>query len=148
MVAETAECFETGDAEQTHALGVRLAARLRPGDVVGLQGPLGAGKTVLVRGLCAGLGVAETDVTSPTFAIVNAYRGRLPVLHVDLYRVSDLEEVEATGLLDLLDEAVALVEWVDRVPEILAPDVVPARAFRVDVEDLGGDRRRIRLNQL
>ena len=123
--------------------GRRLAEDLVPGDRLGISGPLGAGKTALVRGLCEGLGVDREHVSSPTFAIVNTYEGRAPVLHVDLYRVSDMDEVEATGLLDLADSSVMLIEWVDRVPELLSKGTL-----HVEIEDLGGDRRRLRLGRV
>ena len=131
----------TEGEDETRALGRRLGARLVPGDLVGLRGPLGAGKTRLVQGLCAGLGVAADQVASPTFALVNTYDGRVPVLHVDLYRVADVEEVEDTGLLDLVEGAVTLVEWIDR-----APEVAGSGALLVDLDDLGGERRRIRFS--
>jgi tRNA threonylcarbamoyladenosine biosynthesis protein TsaE len=103
-------------ARSTHALGRRLGALLADGDVVALVGDLGAGKTQLVRGLCAGAGVAAGDVSSPTFAIVATYRGRLPVHHADLYRLADLDELEGTGLTELVGGLGALVvEWADRV---------------------------------
>src|SRR5512145_3164524 len=112
----------TRSARATHALGARLGRLLRPGDVVALVGDLGAGKTQLVRGACAGAGVAPADVSSPTFAIVQTYRGRLPVHHADLYRLGDLDELYATGFMDLLGgEGAMLVEWADRIAGWLPP---------------------------
>lgn len=107
--------------EETEAFGRRLGAVLRPADFVGLSGELGAGKTALVRGAAQGVGVPrEAQVSSPTFAIVNTYRGgRLPLLHADLYRVSDAEELYDAGFYDLVgSEAALLVEWIERVPEL------------------------------
>jgi tRNA threonylcarbamoyladenosine biosynthesis protein TsaE len=102
--------------DETHALGVKLGELLLPGDLVGLSGELGAGKTALVRGIAKGAGVAEDDVSSPTFTIVQTYRGRLPLHHADLYRLSTLDELYATGFFDLLEDGGAtVVEWVDRV---------------------------------
>jgi tRNA threonylcarbamoyladenosine biosynthesis protein TsaE len=110
-------------ARATRALGRRLGALLADGDVVALVGDLGAGKTELVRGLCGGAGVAAKDVSSPTFAIVATYRGRLPVHHADLYRLSDLDELEGTGLPELVGGAGALVvEWADRVEGWMPPE--------------------------
>ncbi|MFP4113347.1 MAG: tRNA (adenosine(37)-N6)-threonylcarbamoyltransferase complex ATPase subunit type 1 TsaE [Spirochaetota bacterium] len=100
--------------EQTAALGRRIASRLNPGSILLLDGPLGAGKTALAKGIAAGLGVGET-VTSPTYTIVSEYRGRLPLYHVDLYRISDEEEYLNLGLEELLyADGVSLVEWPER----------------------------------
>jgi tRNA threonylcarbamoyladenosine biosynthesis protein TsaE len=106
----------TRSARATWRLGQRLGRLLQPGDVVALVGDLGAGKTQLVRGACAGAGVDERDVTSPTFAIVQTYRGRLPIHHADLYRLADLDELYATGFMDLPGgDGALVVEWADRV---------------------------------
>ncbi len=110
----------TGSARETFRLGQALGRRLAPGDVVALVGDLGAGKTQLVRGACQGAGVPSGEVSSPTFAIVASHRGRLPVHHADLYRVGDLDELYATGFLDLVGgEGAVLVEWADRIPGAL-----------------------------
>ncbi len=107
-------------ARATHALGARLGRLLEPGDVVALVGDLGSGKTQLVRGACAGAGVAAAEVSSPSFAIVATYRGRIPVHHADLYRIADEEELYATGFGDLVGgEGALLVEWADRIPGAL-----------------------------
>ena len=102
----------------TEALGERLGRLLEPGDVVALVGDLGAGKTRLVRGLCAGARVPPGDVASPSFAIVATYRGRLTVHHADLYRIADEDELYATGFGDLAGapSGALVVEWADRVP--------------------------------
>jgi tRNA threonylcarbamoyladenosine biosynthesis protein TsaE len=106
----------TRSARATWRLGERLGRALQPGDVVALIGDLGAGKTQLVRGACTGAGVAEAEVSSPTFSIVQTYQGRLPVHHADLYRLADLDELYATGFMDLLaGDGALLVEWADRV---------------------------------
>jgi tRNA threonylcarbamoyladenosine biosynthesis protein TsaE len=103
-------------AAATTRLGRRLGALLRAGDVVALAGDLGAGKTQLTRGACEGAGVAPGDVSSPSFAIVQTYRGRLPIHHADLYRLGDLDELYATGFMDLLGgDGALLVEWADRI---------------------------------
>jgi tRNA threonylcarbamoyladenosine biosynthesis protein TsaE len=106
------EIVETNSAAETEALGARLAERLRPGDVILLSGEMGTGKTTLVRGACRALGVPG-PVTSPTFTIGRRYAGgRMPVSHLDLYRLQTLEG-EDPGLLDdyLRPEGVAFVEW-------------------------------------
>ncbi|HEY6097895.1 MAG TPA: tRNA (adenosine(37)-N6)-threonylcarbamoyltransferase complex ATPase subunit type 1 TsaE, partial [Anaeromyxobacter sp.] len=92
----------TRSARATHALGARLGRLLAPGDVVALVGDLGAGKTQLVRGACAGAAVPEDEVSSPSFAIVATYRGRIPVHHADLYRIADEDDLYGTGFGDLV----------------------------------------------
>lgn len=106
------------DAAATHDLGVRLAALVAPGDVVTLAGSLGAGKTSLARGVLAGLGLAG-EAPSPSFAIVQPYappETRLPVLHIDLYRVDDPTEIDEFGLDEAADEQLLIVEWPERAP--------------------------------
>jgi tRNA threonylcarbamoyladenosine biosynthesis protein TsaE len=120
-------------AAATSRLGRRLGALLRDGDVVALVGDLGAGKTQLTRGACQGAGVAPGDVSSPTFAIVQTYRGRLPVHHADLYRLGDLDELYATGFMDLLGgQGALLVEWADRIDGWLPPDHLRLRLEEVE----------------
>ena len=122
----------TRSARATWLLGRRLGALLRPGHVVALVGELGAGKTQLTRGACHGAGVADGDVSSPSFAIVQTYRGRVPVHHADLYRVGDADELYATGLLDLVGgEGALLVEWADRVEGWLPPEHLLVRLEEV-----------------
>jgi tRNA threonylcarbamoyladenosine biosynthesis protein TsaE len=119
-------------AAATTRLGERLGALLQDGDVVALVGDLGAGKTQLSRGVCAGAGVAPGDVSSPTFAIVQTYRGRLPIHHADLYRLGDLDELYATGFMDLVGGAGALlVEWADRITGWLPPERLLIRLAEV-----------------
>jgi len=109
-----------GDAA-TEALGAELAATLRPGDLVVLEGDLGAGKTALARAIIRSLAADPTlDVPSPTFALVQPYDTPAgPVLHADLYRLGDPREVDELGLMDNPD-AIVLVEWAERAPEIIA----------------------------
>ena len=110
----------TRSAGATRSLGERLGRLLSDGDVVALVGELGAGKTQFVRGLCRGAGVSDAEVSSPTFAIVATYRGRLQVNHADLYRIGDDDELYATGFHDLVGgPGATVVEWADRVPGAL-----------------------------
>ncbi len=128
--------------EATEALGARLAADLRPGDVVLVGGELGAGKTTLVRGACRALGVTG-PIASPTFTIGRRHRGRHPVSHLDLYRLDGLTG-EEPGLLDdyLSPDAIAFVEWPERAGELeLAAGV--RLALRVTLRHAGADRREI-----
>lgn len=119
----------TGTAADTQALAARLAARLRPGDVVALIGDLGAGKTCFAQGLGRALGV-EGPMGSPTFTLINEYNGRMPFHHVDLYRLSGSAEALDLGLDELLDgHGVTAIEWPER-----APEAIPARAWTVRLE--------------
>jgi tRNA threonylcarbamoyladenosine biosynthesis protein TsaE len=111
------------DADAMRRLGARLAPVLGPGDVLALSGDLGAGKTTLTQGLAAGLGV-EGDVLSPTFALMSEYRGgRIPLLHVDAYRLSGAEQADHLGLDEYLDNGWTLVvEWPENIEGALPPD--------------------------
>jgi len=138
-LSAAAKTVETGSASETEAVGAKLAERLGAGDVVVIGGDLGAGKTTLIRGACRALGV-EGPVTSPTFTIGRRYSGRLPVSHLDLYRLSGLEDEDPALLDDYLDPAsVAFLEW----PAVAEPELAGRRVTAVRLIHLGGDRRRI-----
>ena len=124
---------------ETEAAGERLAAIIRPGDVVALTGDLAAGKTRFVAGLARGLGLAD-PVTSPTFAIAHEYReGRVPLFHFDMYRLSSSEELYDIGWEDYLASGgVCAVEWSENVA-----DAMPDSAFFVDIRILDDTTRRI-----
>lgn len=123
--------FELATPEETRALGVRLGAALRIGDVVGLVGPLGAGKTTFTQGIAEGVGVErERHVASPTFALVNEHPGRVPLVHADLYRIEDDAELEELGLEEAYERAAAVLEWIDRFPELLPEDHLLVRFER------------------
>ncbi len=109
--------------EETRALGQALARCVRPGDVIALVGPLGAGKTCLVAGLAEALGVSGR-VASPSFIIARHHPGIIPLVHADAYRLSAPEDLLDAGLDDWLAEAVVAVEWADRVADALPPDVL------------------------
>jgi tRNA threonylcarbamoyladenosine biosynthesis protein TsaE len=109
-----------------HAIGAALASRIRPGDVIGLSGGLGAGKTTLARGLLSALGLAE-EAPSPSFAIVQPYDPplvRMAVAHVDLYRLENADDVEELGLDEYLEYGALLIEWPDRMGERIWPDAL------------------------
>ena len=132
------ETFTTHSEEETSAVGRDLAPALGAGSVVLLFGDLGAGKTAFVRGLAEGLGTSPTDVSSPTFTLMQEYRGgRLPLLHVDLYRLDDAREVDDLGLDELGDGAVVAIEWAGKLPR------PPAGAIVVRFEHAGDDVRTI-----
>jgi len=100
-----------------------LAALLTKGDVVFLEGPLGAGKTFFVRGVCRALGVpSRLPIQSPTFALIHEYEGRLPIVHADLYRLAHASELDEIGLRDLLLESVGFVEWGERFGDAVATE--------------------------
>ncbi len=131
--------FEVGSVEETWALARRLAAELRPGDVVCLEGDLGAGKTTFTQGLAAALGV-EGRVNSPTFCLVQEHRGGGAYLvHMDLYRLHGEDDVLAIGWEDYLAAgAIIVVEWPER-----AGALIPADARHIVFTHLDGDERRL-----
>jgi tRNA threonylcarbamoyladenosine biosynthesis protein TsaE len=135
------ETVESRSAAETEALGARIAERLGPGDVVVVSGEIGAGKTTLIRGACRELGIEE-PVTSPTFTIGQRYcGGRLPVSHLDLYRLESLEGEDPALLDDYLDPAgVAFIEW----PAVAEPRLART-ALEVRLRHVGGDRRTVEL---
>jgi len=129
----------TNSAAETRKLGERLAEKLKAGDVVLLEGELGAGKSELARGVAKGLGVQET-VTSPSFTILNVYEsGLIPLYHFDWYRLESEEELYELGMDEYLGgDGIALVEWPDR-----CPDAVPADCYRIRINAEGESTRRI-----
>ena len=129
----------TNSASETRELGVRLAEQLKAGDVVLLEGELGAGKSELARGVAKGLGVHET-VTSPSFTILNVYMsGRVPLYHFDWYRLQSDEELYELGMDEYLGgDGIALVEWPGR-----CPDAVPEDCLMIRIEAEGENSRRI-----
>ncbi len=131
--------FITRSPEETVELGRRLAAVLPEGAVIAFTGGLGAGKTAFCRGLAQGLGCTD-PVTSPTFAIVNYYRGPRPMAHFDLYRIHTENDLAAAGFYDYLDQgAIVAAEW----SENLAPLLDQEHPIRVDIQPLDPTTRRI-----
>lgn len=132
--------FITKGPEETVALGERLARELRPGACLALVGELGAGKTTLIKGLARGLGIPEEEVLSPSFVLVREYRqGRLPLFHVDAYRLTKPEELGEIGLEEyLLSDGITVIEWADRVPQAILPS-----CLKVKLEILSENERRI-----
>ena len=132
----------TQGEDETSDAGERLARTLRPGDVVLLYGDLGAGKTAFVRGLARGLGADAEEVSSPTFTLIQEYAGRIPLHHVDLYRLEP-REIPDLGLDDLLlGDGVVAIEWADRWP------ARPRASVEVAIEHRGGDTRAIRISRI
>jgi tRNA threonylcarbamoyladenosine biosynthesis protein TsaE len=133
--------WRSSSEAETRAVAADLAHQLAPGAVVLLSGDLGAGKTAFVRGLAEGLDLDPADVTSPTFTLVHEYRGgRLPLIHVDLYRLESADLAEIGLDDDLAAAGVVAVEW----PERLTREI--AGAMRIRIDDAGGDERVIKRN--
>ncbi|MFN2590372.1 MAG: tRNA (adenosine(37)-N6)-threonylcarbamoyltransferase complex ATPase subunit type 1 TsaE [Actinomycetota bacterium] len=132
----------TSSAEQTRAVGEAVAPILRPGDVLSLTGDLGAGKTTFVQGVGRGLGV-EQPVVSPTFTLVREYRGTLPIYHLDVYRLSRIQDVLELGFDEMIDEgALVLIEWGDAIEALL-----PESSLQVELHIADdGETRRILLS--
>lgn len=129
----------TNTPDETKGLGERLGRLLKDGDIICLHGELGAGKTTFVQGIARGLGVKEGFITSPTFVIVNEYKGRLPLYHIDLYRLNSIAEIEDIGILEYLKgKGVTVIEWAEKAEEML-----PEERLSVYLESLGGDKRMI-----
>jgi tRNA threonylcarbamoyladenosine biosynthesis protein TsaE len=131
--------FTSQSERDTRARAAEFAATLRPGTVILLRGDLGSGKTAFVRGLAAGLGIDTDEVTSPTFTLVHEYRGgRLPLVHVDLYRLDqvDLDEIGLDP--DLAERGIVAIEWAERLTSR------PRGALEVEMIDCGGDERLIK----
>ena len=132
------ETILTHSEEETAGLGRELAATLSAGDVLLLFGDLGAGKTAFVRGLAEGLGVSGDEVSSPTFTLIQEYRGgRLTLFHVDLYRIEDPREFDELGLDEIAEGGVLAIEWAERLPR------PPQNAVRVSITHAGESERRI-----
>jgi tRNA threonylcarbamoyladenosine biosynthesis protein TsaE len=128
--------------DQTLALAQKLAASFLPGDVIVLNGELGSGKTVFVRGLSVGLGIDEQLVNSPSFTFVNEYPGEKPVYHLDLYRLKDLSELREIGWEEYVDrDGLVVVEWGER-----AEGLLPSRHYLVVFRILGETEREISIS--
>ncbi len=139
--------FTTGSQEETIALGARLGALLEAGDVLVLTGDLGAGKTQLTKGIAQGMGVSD-DVCSPTFNILMVHEGsEMPLYHFDLYRLESADELEDTGLYDLLgSDGPCVIEWGEQFSDEIGPERLDVYVTRLDDEAAAGEepRREVR----
>lgn len=136
--------FSSHSPAATSLLGRKMGRRLEAGSIIALIGELGCGKTLLTRGICDGLGVPLRQVNSPTFVLVNEYQGRLPVFHMDLYRLGELAEGFEIGILDYLARAesgVMVVEWAEKLLPIL-----PAEHLKVEFSIISVRKREIVLS--
>ena len=134
----------TTNPDETFGIGEQVGAQLGGGEILLLDGPLGAGKTVFVKGLATALGVDPDEVTSPSFTLVNPYDGRLPVFHIDLYRLDEgAPAAEAVDLEEMLSNegAVIIIEWAHRLGNYR----LPSNAWRVDINGDGDEARVIRI---
>ena len=125
---------QTESVQATEALGERLSKVLKGQEMIAMFGDLGAGKTAFTRGLCAGLGISD-GVSSPTFAIVNAYSGRFPVYHFDMYRITSVDDLFATGFYDYLGTGIIIIEWSENIEEELEPDCIRITIKKTDNEN-------------
>lgn len=133
--------FFSSSPAATLSLGKRIGERLPQGSVIALTGELGCGKTLLTRGICDGLGVPLRQVNSPTFVLVNEYRGRLPVFHIDLYRLSGIDDGFEIGIMDYFSRAasgVMIIEWAEKMNSLLPDDLL-----KVEFDIISARKRRI-----
>jgi len=138
--------FTSISPQQTLELGHEIGSRLQGGEILLLSGPLGAGKTILVKGICAALGINEEDVTSPSFTLVNPYDGRLRLYHLDLYRLDEgASAAHAVDLDDLLsdEDSIIVIEWAERMGRY----PLPANVWRIEIAGDGDDPRKIRVQR-
>ena len=137
--------FESFSAEETYALGKKLGEEAKPGAVYCLSGDLGVGKTVFTKGFAVGLGVTDT-VNSPTFTIVQEYKGRLPFYHFDVYRIEEPEEMEEIGYEDYFyGDGACMIEWAELIEELIPEKAVKVR-IRKDLQK-GKDYRLITVGE-
>ena len=143
----TEKIYETYSPEETHALGKRLGAEAKPGDVYTLVGDLGVGKTVFTQGIAEGLGITE-PVSSPTFTIVQVYEeGRMPFYHFDVYRIGSDDEMDEIGYYEAIDgDGVCLIEWAELIYDILPPQYKKV-TIKKDVEK-GFDYRTVLVEEI
>jgi len=133
--------FDSRNLQQTDKLGQAMGETLKPGTVIGLNGTLGAGKTRLTQAIGIGLGIKAGNVVSPTFTIMVPHAGRLPLIHLDAYRIKSPEEVDELGLDEMVaDGGVLVVEWADRIANLL-----PNIDLSVQIEHIDDQQRRFRL---
>jgi tRNA threonylcarbamoyladenosine biosynthesis protein TsaE len=137
--------FHTKSSEDTIALGKKIGAVLKPGDVLGLYGELGSGKTTMIKGIAMGLGVKEQDIVkSPSFIMISEYQGRCPIYHIDLYRIKNKEEFVGIGLDDYLySDGVCLIEWAEKAEASL-----PENIIKIELEVISPEKRKITVSGL
>ena len=137
--------FLTNSEEETFLLAKKLGQTLQGDEVILFMGELGAGKTLMVSGLAAGLDVSEeTYVYSPSFTLINIYEGRVPLYHIDLYRLEEAEEITELGFEDLLGNGVVAIEWAEKLPY----EIKGVKLIKIFIEVLGDNQRKIKISGL
>lgn len=128
------QTFRTHSPEETQEIGVRLGQQLNSGDIVALIGDLGAGKTCLTQGIARGVGIYKDQiVNSPSYILINEYEGKMPVYHIDLYRLQHLEEIIDLGLEEYLEgDGICVIEWADRMGRLLPQNCIHVRITGAD----------------
>jgi tRNA threonylcarbamoyladenosine biosynthesis protein TsaE len=134
--------IETFSAEETKTFGEKIGRSLKPGDIVALTGELGAGKTTLIQGIARGLKINE-HVTSPTFTLINEYKGIYPFFHLDLYRLDDPSQIEDLGIEEYFDnkDGIMVIEWAEKLGKLM-----PNNAMQIKMESTGESERKIWLS--
>ena len=137
--------FISNSVEETIRIGVKLAKELKKGDVIALIGDLGSGKTILTKGIAEGLGVKNPRyVNSPTFVIIKEYKGKLPLYHFDLYRLSRSTLLDAESYDEYFyDDGVTVIEWADKIRTLL-----PEKHIEVKLKTAGEEKRRINIKNV
>ncbi len=128
-IKDKKSAFRTHSPEETQEIGVRIGCQLNPGDVVALIGDLGMGKTCLTQGIARGAGIDEEQtVNSPSYILINEYAGKIPIYHIDLYRLQQLEDIVALGLEEYLEgDGICVIEWADRMGELLPASYIQVK---------------------
>lgn len=119
--------YKSNSPEETAQIAVKIAQNLSVGDVICLDGELGVGKTAFTKGLCKALGVTE-PVYSPTYTIINRYSGKMPVFHIDAYRIEDSDEMYEIGFEDCLEEGICIIEW-----SVIIADILPKKRIEINI---------------
>lgn len=133
----------TKSSKETILLGERIGRSLKPNDVIALSGELGAGKTTLIQGIAKGLKI-QNWVTSPTFTIINEFKGKTGLYHIDLYRINDIEEAEDLAIEEFFDKGgVTVIEWAEKIKPIL-----PESAIEINMKTLSDNERNIEIKGL
>ncbi len=115
--------FNSFSEQDTHDIGVKLAKKLKGKEIIAFYGGMGMGKTAFVRGIADYFGL-ENEVSSPTFAIVNEYKGNVTIYHFDMYRINGIEDLESTGFYDYVDNGIMLIEWSENIESLLPKDII------------------------
>lgn len=135
------ETFRTESPEETQALGEKLGKTLIPGDVIALIGDLGTGKTCLTQGIARGVGTAPDEVvSSPSYILINEYNGKVPIYHIDLYRLENSEEIAELGLSEYMEgDGICIIEWAERMADALPDACIKIHITLADATTSYGD---------